>query len=198
MNMGKIIGYTGGMCASKTGAMLADFERANYAKKKVLCLKPESDNRYGASIVKSRTSDLEFPAMSIPVKGKKRDIIKILKYVKENDIDIIGIDETQLFGKWIVNLAIALRNAKKKVIFNGLDMTFKGRPFGCIGDMLAIADDVVKFHAVCVCCGKDASFSQRLINGKPAEDGEDIVIENSDNVVTYEARCHDCFVPPKK
>ena len=168
MNMGKIIGYTGGMCASKTGAMLTDFERASYAKKKVLCLKPESDNRYGKSIVKSRTSDLEFPAMSIPVNGTEKNILEIIKYVEENNIDVIGIDETQLFGEWIVDLAIALRDAKKKVIFNGLDMTFKGRPFGCIGDMLAIADDVVKFHAVCVCCGKDASFSQRLINGKPA------------------------------
>lgn len=198
MNQGYVIGYVGGMFAAKTASMLNEFERASLAKKSIICFKPNIDKRFGENIVKSRASAMTIKAEVLPVDGTEDDFAKVIEMTKNKDV--IGFDESQFFGDWIVNLAIKLRESGKKVIFNGLDMTFEGKPFLSTALLMGIADKVVKLHAVCVCCGADATFSQKLINGKPVKDGNAVDVEDvsGKSEITYEARCINCFVSPEK
>lgn len=94
-----------------------------------------------------------------------------------------------------------LKNIGKKIIANGLDMTYEAKPFGQIGNLMAIADDVTKLHAVCTSCGEDALYNQRLLNGEPVPLGKTIKTGDKDadeNGYSYSARCQHCFVNPTK
>ena len=198
MNQGYVVGYVGGMFAAKTASMLNEFERASLAKKSIICFKPDIDKRFGKDIVKSRASAMTIKAKVLPVDGTAEDIAKVIEMTKNKDV--IGFDETQFFGVWLIDLITTLRELGKRVIFNGLDMTFEGKPFITTALLMGIADKVEKLHAVCVCCGNDASFSQKLINGVPVKSGNAVDVEDvsGKSEITYEARCIDCFVPPLK
>jgi thymidine kinase len=101
--------------------------------------------------------------------------------------DIIAIEEVQFFDAEIVEVCQRLADGGHQVIVAGLDMDFRGCPFGPMPSLLAIADEVVKLRAICAKCGLDASRSQRLINGKPAPVSAPIVLIGAQE--HYEARC---------
>ena len=101
----------------------------------------------------------------------------------------MGIDEAQFFGKGLVKVAKTLANMGKRVIIAGLDMDYRGEPFNPIPDLLAIAEEITKTHAICVICGNPANFTQRKTKSK-----DQVVIGASD---IYDARCRNCFEPPE-
>ena len=109
-------------------------------------------------------------------------ILKILKF--------IGIDEIQFFDNDIVKIINKLADDGIRVIVAGLDMDFKAEPFHPMPEIMAISEMVTKLHAVCNKCGKEASRSQRLINGKPAKYDDPVVVIGASE--SYEARCRHC------
>lgn len=196
---GRIEVITGSMFSGKTTEWARRLEREKIAKRKVIHFKPEFENRYGEKIISDRNKKTVIEANLLPVNGTAEDIEKILAMAE--NYDVIGIDEVMFLGPWIIELCEKLRRKGKRVVVNGLDMTYEGKPFGCIGTLMAIADDVTKLHAVCMQCGEDALYNQRLINGEPAPLGD--LVELGDNVenakkISYEARCINCFVPPEE
>jgi thymidine kinase len=102
-----------------------------------------------------------------------------------NDVDVIGIDEAQFFDKHLVDVVVQLANQGIRVIVAGLDMDFKGQPFGPMPGLMAIADFVTKVHAVCVRCGSNALISHRL------SDKEQIVLLGEKDI--YEPLCRPCY-----
>jgi thymidine kinase len=102
-----------------------------------------------------------------------------------NDVDVIGIDEAQFFDKGLIEVAAQLANMGIRVIIAGLDMDFKGAPFGPIPGLMAIADHVTKVHAICVRCGNIAQFSHRL------SEKEQLVLLGEKDI--YEPLCRSCY-----
>jgi thymidine kinase len=103
---------------------------------------------------------------------------------------VVAIDEVQFFDTAVVQVCDALAEQGKRVICAGLDMDFRGVPFGPMPDLLARAEEVQKLHAICVICGEEASRTQRLIEGHPAAYDDPVVMVGAAEV--YEARCRQC------
>jgi thymidine kinase len=169
----------GSMFSGKTEEMIRRLRRARIAKQKIQVFKPEIDNRYNAEKVTSHAG-IDFEA--IPVKKASE--------IKENlraDTTVVGIDEAQFFDNAIIQIIEELADKGKRVIVTGLDMSFRGDPFGCIPIIMAKADHVDKLHAICMVCGEPASRTQRLVDGRPAHYDDPIVIVGAAEL--YEARC---------
>jgi thymidine kinase len=114
---------------------------------------------------------------------------EILTHLKP-ETTVVAIDEVQFFEPEIVDICEQLAEAGKRVICAGLDMDFRGVPFGPMPDLLARAEKVRKLHAICVVCGHEASRTQRLIDGQPAAFDDPIVLVGATEM--YEARCRRC------
>jgi thymidine kinase len=171
----------GSMYSGKSEELIRRLKRAEIAKQKVEIFKPKIDHRYEKEFIVSHDQrKLE----SHRVK-KAKEILVLGK-----DADVIGIDEAQFLDQSLVNVAIALANAGKRVVIAGLDMDFKGNPFEPIPSLMAIAENVTKTHAICVICGNPANFSQRIT-------ASDEIIEIGSQSM-YEARCRLHFYPTKK
>ena len=97
----------------------------------------------------------------------------------------MGIDEAQFFDNRLPDVCNELANRGVRVIVAGLDMDYKGVPFGPIPALCAIADDVTKVHAICVKCGALAYVSHRLV----ANDKRVLLGETEE----YEPLCRDCY-----
>jgi thymidine kinase len=107
----------------------------------------------------------------------------------------VAIEEAQFFDEGIIEVYRRLADAGYDVIAAGLDMDFKGEPFGPMPSLLAEADEVVKFRAICARCGREASRSQRLIDGKPAPVSAPTILIGAEE--SYEARCRHCHDVPE-
>jgi thymidine kinase len=103
------------------------------------------------------------------------------------DTTVIGIDEAQFFDPEVVEVARALAEKGIRVLVAGLDMDFRGEPFGPMPLLMSVAEHVDKLHAICMVCGDEASRTQRLVNGKPARYDDPVVIVGASEL--YEARC---------
>lgn len=172
----------GSMFCGKTEELIRRVRRATIARQKVQVFKPAIDTRYSASRVTSHNgADVE----ALPV-----DSAESIPSRLHPDTTVVAIDEIQFFDPAIVDICNQLAESGKRVICAGLDMDFRGEPFGPIPALLARAEDVEKLHAICVVCGEEASRTQRLINGRPAYYDDPIVMIGADEV--YEARCRDC------
>jgi thymidine kinase len=169
----------GSMFSGKTDELIRRLVRATIAKQKVQVFKPSIDIRYAVEKVASHTGST-FDA--IPVQ-KASEIPARL----EKDTTVVGLDEVQFFDPEIVVVAQELASRGIRVIAAGLDMDFRGEPFGSIPELMAKAEVVLKLHAICMVCGDDASRTQRLVNGKPARYNEPVVIVGASEL--YEARC---------
>ena len=159
------------------------------AKQPIQVFKPKIDTRYGTGKVKSH-SGVEIDA--IPVKHSSEILTKVQK-----STTVIGIDEAQFFDNWLITVVRKISEKGIRVIVSGLDMDFKGEPFGSMPFLMAIADSVTKLHAICVVCGEEATMTQRLIDGKPADYSDPVVLIGASE--SYEARCtihHVCLPPP--
>ncbi|MCD6400966.1 MAG: thymidine kinase [Anaerolineales bacterium] len=170
---------TGSMFCGKTEELIRRLRRAVIAKQKVQVFKPGIDIRYDEGKV---TSHGGHNYEAIPI--QKPD--EIFEYL-ENDTTVVAIDEAQFFDDEIVPITQRLANQGIRVIIAGLDMDFRGEPFGPMPILMAKAEKVDKLHAICVICGEDASRTQRLVDGKPAKYDDPIVIVGASEM--YQARC---------
>lgn len=175
---------TGPMSCGKTEELLRRIRRLIIAKKKVKVISPSIDTRTKGDYIKSRNG------MWLDT-VKVKNAAQILEVVDTED-DVVAIDELQFFDKEIVEVVNKLVAKGKRVIGTGLDLDFKGEPFGAMPELLAYADKVDKLTAICMKCGSEyAVRTQRLIDGKPADKNSPLIMIGADE--TYEARCLDCW-----
>ncbi|WP_330586273.1 thymidine kinase [Romboutsia sp. CE17] len=184
INHGYIEAVIGPMYSGKSEELIRRLKRARIAKQNVLVFKPKIDDRYSKEDVVSHSGD---SIDAIPIENPS----EIYDYI-DNKVQVVGIDEVQFFDEKIVDIAVDLANKGIRVIAAGLDMDFKGEPFGPTPKLLAVAEFVDKIQAVCSVCGQPATRSQRLIDGKPARYDDPIIQVGA--VESYEARCRKCHV----
>ncbi len=179
---GQIELICGSMFSGKTEELIRRLRRALIAKQQVQVFKPIIDNRYHVERVTSHNG-LDFHAHPV---ASSQDILTALN----PETTVVAIDEVQFFDQDVIEVCEQLAEAGKRVICAGLDMDFRGVPFGPIPDLLARAELVDKLHAICVVCGEPASRTQRLIEGRPAAFDDPVVLVGAAEV--YEARCRQC------
>jgi thymidine kinase len=167
----------GSMFSGKTEELIRRLRRAVIARQRVSIFKPKIDARYSKDEIVSH--DLQ--------KIKSRVIDKpeeILKYALH--AQVVGIDEAQFFDESIIDVCQSLANMGKRVIVAGLDQDFRGKPFGAIPNLLAVAEYITKTHAICNVCGNPANYTFRKTKEK-----DTVVVGTAD---IYEARCRNCFI----
>lgn len=173
---GRIEVVCGSMFSGKTEELIRRMRRAEFARQKVEIFKPTVDNRYAEEDVVSHDMH-KIPCTPIDTSAQ----ILLLA----SDIDVVGIDEAQFFDEGLVEVCNELANRGVRVIAAGLDMDYKGVPFGPIPALCAIADEVTKVHAICVRCGSLAYASHRTV----ASDRRVLIGETQQ----YEPLCRDCY-----
>jgi len=165
----------GSMFSGKTEELIRRLKRAKIANQKVQIFKPTTDTRYDETNVVSHD---ENSILSIPVKNS-REIIKAAQ-----GYNVVGIDEAQFFDMDLVKVAQHLAIKGIRVIIAGLDMDYKGVPFGPVPHLLAVAEYITKVHAICPHCGSLANHSYRL-----SSESSQVVLGEKDK---YEPRCRIC------
>lgn len=173
---GRIEVVCGSMFSGKTEELIRRLRRAKFAKQRVEIFKPALDTRYSEIEVVSHDRN---SIMSTPVDSSSSILLL------SSDIDVVGIDEAQFFDDGLVQVCNELANKGIRVIVAGLDMDFKGVPFGPIPALCAIADEVTKVHAICARCGSLAYVSHRLV----ANDKRVMLGEQAE----YEPLCRECY-----
>jgi thymidine kinase len=176
---GQVEVICGSMFSGKTEELIRRVRRAIIAKQKVQVFKPDIDKRYSIQRVTSHNGQ-GFEA--VPVK----DAADLLSQI-EDDTTVVAIDEVQFFDSGIEAVTEQLANRGIRVIVAGLDMDFRGEPFGSMPALLCRADEIQKLHAICVECGEEASRTQRMVNGEPANYHDPIIMVGASE--SYEARC---------
>ena len=179
---GRIEVICGPMFAGKTEELIRRVTRMEYAHKSFLVFKPLIDNRYSQDEVVSHS---KYKKKAINIKEAK----EILPYVTD-DIQAVVVDEVQFFDESMIDVLSYLAGKGLRVICAGLDRDFKAKPFGIIPSLLAIAEDVTKLTAICMCCGEEATRTQRIIDGHEAYDDDPVVLVGAKE--SYEARCRRC------
>lgn len=179
---GQIELICGSMFSGKTEELIRRLRRAVIAKQQVEVFKPRIDDRYHGTRVTSHNG-LDFEAHAV-------DNAAQIATLLSPETTVVAIDEVQFFDDGIVELCEMLADSGRRVICAGLDTDFRGVPFGPMPILLARAEHVDKLHAICVCCGEEASRTQRLIDGVPAAYDDPVVLVGADEV--YEARCRQC------
>ena len=173
---GRIEVICGSMFSGKTEELIRRMKRAIFARQKVEIFKPALDTRYSEENIVSHEGN-SIP--STPIDSSASILLMSQGY------DVIGIEEAQFFDPHIVDVCNQLANQGIRVIVAGLDLDFKGEPFGPMPNLLAIADEVSKVHAICVRCGALAYVSHRLVNvDKQVLLGEKL---------EYEPLCRECY-----
>lgn len=173
---GRIEVICGSMFSGKTEELIRRMRRAKFARQKVEIFKPVIDTRYSKEDVVSHDHNV---ITSTPVESSAALLILA------DDIEVVGIDEAQFFDEGLIDVCNQLADNGIRVIVAGLDMDYKGKPFGPIPGLCAIADEVTKVHAICVRCGNLAYISHRLVHNNSrvllGEKGE------------YEPLCRECY-----
>lgn len=173
---GRIEVVCGSMFSGKTEELIRRMKRAKFARQKVEIFKPSIDVRYSDEDVVSHDRNM---IQSTPVDTSSTILLL------SSDIDVVGIDEAQFLDDGLVDVCNELANRGVRVIVAGLDMDYKGVPFGPMPALCAIADEVTKVHAICVKCGALAYVSHRLVhNDRRVLLGEQM---------EYEPLCRDCY-----
>ena len=142
----------GSMFSGKTEELIRRLKRAQFAKQRIEIFKPAVDTRYDDEEVVSH-NDSRIRSTPVPIASN----IRLLA----NDVDVVGIDEAQFFDNEIVAVCNDLANRGIRVIVAGLDMDFKGNPFGPMPNLMATAEFVTKVHAICTRTGGLAHYSYR-------------------------------------
>ncbi len=176
---GSIEVICGSMFSGKTDELIRRLVRATIARQRVQVFKPAIDVRYAVEKVTSHAG-ADFDA--VPVENSAEIIAKL-----EADTTVVAIDEAQFMDSGVVRVAGELAELGKRVLVAGLDMDFRGEPFGPMPVLMSMAERVDKLHAICMVCGEEASRTQRLVNGKPARYDDPVVIVGAAEL--YEARC---------
>jgi thymidine kinase len=166
----------GSMFSGKTEELIRRLKRAKIAQLRVEIFKPAADHRYHEEDIVSHNHN---SIRSTPVQSASEILLLA------GDCDVVGLDEVQFFDSSIIEVCNNLANQGKRVIVAGLDMDFKGVPFGPMPQLMAIAEHITKVHAVCVQCGGVAQYSYRTVNEE-----QTVLLGETDS---YEARCRTCF-----
>lgn len=166
----------GSMFSGKTEELIRRMRRAQFARQRVEIFKPEIDRRYDDTAVVSHDSN-SIPSTPVPASSN------IL--LMADSVDVVGIDEAQFFDMGLVGVCNQLAASGVRVIVAGLDMDFRGKPFGPIPHLLATAEYVTKVHAICMRCGDLANHSHRL-------DADDKLVKLGEKD-SYEPLCRSCF-----
>lgn len=172
----------GSMFAGKTEELIRRVRRALYAGRRIQVFNHALDNRSEGTEVRSHNDALH-EAVAV---STSRELLERI----EPSTDLVAIEEVQFFDKGVVDVCNELADRGCGVIASGLDMDFRGEPFGPMPALLAEADEVVKLRAICARCGRDASRSQRLVNGEPASALAPTIFVGAQE--SYEARCRHC------
>jgi thymidine kinase len=164
------------MFSGKTEELIRRMKRAQFAKQRVEIFKPAIDVRYSEQDVVSHDHNV---IQSTPVENSQSILLLA------SDIDVVGIDEAQFFDMGIVDVCNQLAQRGIRVICAGLDMDYKGVPFGPMPALMAIAEDVYKTHAICVHCGDLAYVSHRLVTSDKR-----VLLGETES---YEPLCRSCY-----
>jgi len=173
---GSIEVICGSMFSGKTEELMRRLKRARIARLSIGIFSPKADVRYSDNELVSHNSN------SIPSMPVSRASAILLP---GSQVQVVGIDEAQFFDDELPEVCNTLANKGVRVIVAGLDMDFKGQPFGPMPALMAIAESVTKLHAVCVVCGNPALYSYRIVPG----DGQILLGEKE----SYEPRCRLCY-----
>ena len=174
----------GSMFSGKTEELIRLVRRAMHARKKVQVFKSSLDTRCETTVIRTH-DDIRFNAYTVPDS-------KTLATMLEPGVHVVGIEEVQFFDEGIVALCQRLADEGVQVFAAGLDQDFRGLPFSFMPQLLALADNVMKLHAICKVCGGEASRTQRLVYGRPAAWDDPTILIGADE--SYEARCRQCHV----
>jgi thymidine kinase len=185
---GSIEVICGSMFCGKTEELIRRLRRAIIARQKIQVFKPQIDMRYSLDQVKSHSGA---NINAIPI-STASDILSKL----DPGTTVVGIDEAQFLDAQIVEVTKQLADRGIRVILTGLDTDFRGETFGSMPELLSIAEKVDKLQAICMVCGENASRTQRLVDGKPAQYHDPIVIVGAAEM--YEARCREHHEVPGK
>lgn len=176
---GRVEVICGSMFSGKTEELIRRLRRARIARQQVQVFKPVLDNRYAEEKVVSHNGQgLDARAV--------KSAADILNRV-QSDTTVVGVDEAQFFDDQLPVVIDELAERGIRVILAGLDMDFRGEPFGVMPMLMARAEEVQKLHAICVVCGEEACRTQRLVDGRPAHYDDPVIMVGASEV--YEARC---------
>jgi thymidine kinase len=178
----------GVMFSGKSEELLRRVRRAVLAKRKVQLFKSHIDDRYKGIYAVSTHDGVAAEAQPV---NSAADIVRSTRI----ETTVIAIDEAQFLDEGIVEVATMLANRGVRVILAGTDTDFRGKPFGAMPELMAVAEIVDKLHAICVICGDPACRNQRLINGRPALYGSPTIMVGGSE--SYEARCRHCHSVPR-
>lgn len=181
---GRLEVICGSMFSGKSEELIRRVKRAQLAKLNVIVFKHSLDDRTTTEYVVSHNGH---KVEAIPIEN-----CETILAVTEKSTDVVGIDEVQFFNTDIVNIICKLIDSGKRVIAGGLDLDFRGIPFGPMPTLMAIADQTTKLKAICLVCGQDAHFTQRIINGRPAHAHDSLILVGAEE--SYQARCRDCHI----
>jgi len=189
--IGKVITITGPMFSGKTSRLIELLERHMRAGRKVALFKPNIDFRYSENEVTSHNG-IKMNAIRSPIGLDSRDSIK----GKIKGINIIGFDEVQFWkeSSHIDDFIEDLAFSGKTIYCSALNRDHFGKPFAITKKILGISDEIYSLTAVCSKCGEDATFTQRINDGKPYF-GAIIKIGGKG---LYEPRCRNCYVKPTR
>ncbi len=178
----------GVMFSGKTEELIRRVRRATIARKRVQVFKSHLDDRYAGLWTVASHDQRTFDA--VPVDSSAQIAHRV-----DPTAHVIAIDEAQFLDDGIVAVCTGLAERGRRVIVAGTDTDFRGEPFGAMPQLMAVAEQVDKLHAICVLCGSAASRNQRLIDGRPAAyESPTIMVGAADS---YEARCRACHVVPR-
>ncbi len=186
---GTIEVIAGVMFSGKSEELIRRVRRALIARRRVQVFKSHLDDRYGgvARVSSHNGADIE----AVPIDSAA----EIFRQVRP-DTEVVAIDEAQFLDNGVVGVATSLAERGVRVILAGTDTDFRGQPFGQMGPLMAVAEEVTKLQAICVVCGDLACRNQRLLSGRPARwDSPTIMVGGTE---AYEARCRRCHRVPRQ
>jgi thymidine kinase len=176
---GRLEVICGSMFSGKTEELIRRIRRAQIARQQVQVFKPAIDTRYA---VESVTSHNGQNYVALPIQSSA-EILPNLR----TETTVVAFDEAQFFDEGLIAMVEVLADRGLRVIAAGLDLDFRGQPFGPIPLLMCRAEEVTKLHAICTICGEEACRTQRLVNGQPARYDDPVILVGA--AESYEARC---------
>lgn len=186
--MGKLEVICGSMFSGKTEELMYRLRRAEYAKKNVITIKHKIDNRGSYSCIVSHDGAQR---KAYPITSCEEGLKTLIELGSNQSVDVVGIDEIQFFPEEAIPIIRRMVDEGTRVIVAGLDLDFRGEPFGIVPVLMALADEVTKLRAICMECGDEANFTQRLIDGNPAKFDDPLILVGGQEC--YECRCRNCY-----
>lgn len=183
LHSGWIEVVVGPMFSGKSEELIRRVKRALIARQSVQVFKPKLDDRYHVAYVVSHDGK---KAEALPVAGSA----EMLEQLSSPFPEVVAIDEVQFFDPGLVPAVLELAEQGVRVVLAGLDLDFRGEPFGIVPELLSRAEYVEKLAAVCPCCGAPATRTQRLVNGEPARYRDPVILVGASE--SYEPRCRKC------